>query len=245
MNVRARNGVGGFVGGCLAIIIFVTAAVLLSAAAAAYFYKKTINQFTSPQPQNVQRVPSSDQLRRATANLDRLREAVVNDREETIYFSAEELNALIARHPDFAALRGRIAFALDNSLVTLELSAPLDTLRLPGLKGRWFNGTTCFAFDYAAGEFTFLPKSAKAAASRIPDWLVTSEFGSGFRRSFSRSFSRGFHDSVQKNPQAATFWSRIKSIRVEGDKLVVKTQKTGSRETPRLLLMSFPASGSA
>ncbi len=135
------------------------------------------------------------------------------------------MNALIARHPDFATVRSRIRTALADSTVSLDMSVPLDALPLPKLKGRWFNGRADFGFSYTLNQFNFEVKSAEGGGHRFPE-----SFSQGFGSSFTRSFNTEFHDSLGKNPEETKFWSRIKRIDVEGDKLVMTTQPSGSRD---------------
>jgi hypothetical protein len=74
---------------------------------------------------------------------------------------------------------------------------------------------------YALGQFVFAAKSAEANGHQLPN-----AFFSGFSPSFTQSFNDGFRRSLQNQPQNAAFWKRIKSIEVEGDKLIVVTEQT-------------------
>jgi hypothetical protein len=47
-----------------------------------------------------------------------------------------------------------------------------------------------------------------------------------FASSFSQNFSNGYRNAVRKNPRNAQFWKHIKTMTVEGDKLVISTQPT-------------------
>ena len=144
---------------------------------------------------------------------------MANNQEVTVEFGTTDLNTLVARHPDFASERGKIRFGLADSIMTLDFSAPLDSVPLPRIKGRWFNGTARFAFSYDLGHFTFNPISAEAGHHHVPNRIF-----SRFASSLSSSFRKSFSESLQKKQQAADFWQHVKSMTVQGDKLVVTTQ---------------------
>ena len=185
-------------------------------------YGKAINVFTASQPASIQiEQPTDAQFNAAEQKLSQLRRAIWNDEETSIEFTAADVNALIARDPAFAGARGKARVAMADSIVTLELSVPLDQVPFPKLKSRWFNGTANFQFTYELGQFVIAAKSAVASGHALPEAF----FGS-FNSSFNRSFNEKFHEGLQKSNEQAIFWKRIKAIGVEGDKLIVKTQRT-------------------
>jgi hypothetical protein len=213
---------GCFAKGCLVVAIAGLALAVIIAGSSWYLYRKALNNFTSTQPADIriEPPPSDTQFRAADATLTRLREAMANNQEVTVEFTATDLNTLVARHPDFARERGKMRFDLTDSIMTLDFSAPLDSVPLPRIKGRWFNGTARFAFGYELGHFTFDIKSADAGRRHLPKRMLSPRFVSAFSSSFSKSFS----ESLQKNQRAADFWQHVKSMTVQGDKLVVTTQ---------------------
>jgi hypothetical protein len=103
--------------------------------------------------------------------------------------------------------------------MTVALSAPLDVLPWPGLKGRWFNGTLRFTMAYAFGIFRVDIKSAEANGHEFPSLFLSS-----FNSSFNESMNKGFQEELRKNDRGTEFWNHIKSISLEGDKLVMTTK---------------------
>ena len=224
---QSKTGLGCFGRGCLVILLGSIAVALIAGGGIVFVYDKAVDRFTSAHPVDV-RVARHDQnsLQIAKLTLDRLRAALAQNREETIEFTAADLNALVADHSDFAGVRGRVYFGIADSAMTLELNAPLETLPWPRLKGRWFNGTLRFTMDYEYGQFTFGPKVIRSRQWQVPDWFLTSNFGSSFVRGFNTGFTKDFNRSMQKDPLSATFWNHIKRITIDRDKLVVTTQHT-------------------
>ncbi len=103
----------------------------------------------------------------------------------------------------------------------LDLSVPINSVRIPRLSGRWFNGSARFTLNYEYDQFRIEPMAFRAGDWRMPGWILNSQFGS----TFSQSFSRGFQQSIQKEPRTAAFWRHIRKISLDREKLVVTTQR--------------------
>jgi hypothetical protein len=215
-----RQGMGCFAKGCLVLLIlgfFFTAVIV---GGGWYFYKKTFNNLTSSAPADVRlETPTEAEIRTADRAHARLSEAIARNEETTVEFTGPELNALLARDSDFSFLRDRGRIDISNSIMTVTLSAPLDALPWPGLKGRWFNGTLRFSMAYAFGIFRVDIKSAEANGHEFPRLFLSS-----FNSSFNQSMNKGFQDELQKNERGSEFWNHVKSMSLEGDKLVVTTK---------------------
>jgi hypothetical protein len=219
-STKSQNGCFGK--GCLVIFLGSIAVAMMVGAGAFYLYGKMLDRFTSTHSVDVQVVAlDRNAIQVARLTLDRFRAALANNREETIEFTAADLNALVSADPDFAKARDRVRFVMTDSTMTMDLSVPVDSIPLPRFHDRWFNGTLRFNLDYSYGQFAFRPQLIQTSGGRVPDWLLTSELGS----SFSHGFTKSFNEAVQKNRQGATFWKHIKKIAVAADKLVVSTQR--------------------
>jgi hypothetical protein len=215
-----REGMGCFGKGCLIAIVIGLFLVAVVGGGGWYLYSKAVNLFTASQPIDVRVEEPSDAVSQAAEQkLNRLRAATSNNEEATIGFSAADLNALIARDPGFRGARNRARIAIADSVVIVDLSAPLDSAPLPKLKGRWLNGTAHFGFSFAQGQFVFDAKSILANGHDVPQEFL------GTIPSFTKSFNDSFRRGLQKNSQGSAFWGRIKTIGVEGDKLVITTQR--------------------
>ena len=103
--------------------------------------------------------------------------------------------------------------------MTVTLSAPLTRLRLPGLKGRWFNGTVRFSMTYASGKFELEIISAAANGNEFP-----SSFLSTFNTAFSESMNEAFEEEIGRNERGHEFWSHVKTMSLQGDKLIITTK---------------------
>jgi hypothetical protein len=216
-----KRGMGCFAGGCLLIIAILACIVVVGGIGAWFFYGKAVAMFTSTQATDVRIENVSDaDLKNAENKLNLLGQATNSNQETTVEFTAAELNAMIAREPLFAELNNRARIAMADSFMTVEMSVPLDQIKLAKLRGRWFNGTARFGFVFNNDEFAFELKSGEANGQALPQ-----EFFIGFMPTFNRSFNEGFKNEIAKNDQAAIFWRHIQTIAIDGDKLVVSTKR--------------------
>jgi hypothetical protein len=216
-----QKGAGCFAKGCLIIVIAGIVLLGLGAIGTWFLYGKAI-AFTASEPADIRiEQPADADLRAAEQKLNRLRQAIANNEETRVEFTGPDVNTLIARDPGFVGMKNRVRVAIADSVMTLELSAPLHSVPLPKLKGRWFNGTARLGFSFVLGQFVFDPRSAEANGHVLP-----AEFFAGFTQLFNRSLNDSFRQSLEKNEQQATFWKRIKTINLDGDKLVIVTQRT-------------------
>jgi hypothetical protein len=212
---------GCFAKGCVITILAGFTLLILFVGGTWYLYYKAVERFTSPQPVQIAIDPVTDAgYKGAEEMLNRLRAAATDGKKETIEFTATDLNALIARHPNFANPRRQIRISIAQSVMTVDMSVPLNGSRLPHLNGRWLNGIACFSMEYIHEQFNMTPKAFVANGHPLPQAIYSENFVSSFNRSFTRSFI----DSLSRNGDAAAFWKNIRSITVRDDKLVVVTE---------------------
>jgi hypothetical protein len=72
---------------------------------------------------------------------------------------------------------------------------------------------------YASGEFQLEIISAEANGNHFPDALLSS-----FNSSFDEAMNDEFRKEVRKNTRQSEFWSHVKSVSLQGDKLIVTTK---------------------
>ena len=207
---------GCFAKGCLTILILGFLCLAAVIGGSWYFYHKlATNNLISDAPTAVPlEQPSDTQYRAAESSLDRVK-STTSGRELTVAFTAADLNALLAKDPDFHDLEGHARVDIQNSIMTITLSVPLDSM---SMKGRWFNGTLRFSGSYEAGAFRIKIESARGGDYEIPGFIL-SFVNSAINKALSENSS-----DWQKDEFGAEFWKHIKSLKLEGDKVVVTTQ---------------------
>ena len=213
-----RQGIGCFAKGCLTVLIlgFIFIAGVIGSV---WFvcYKIATTKLVSNAPGEVRlEQPSEEEFRAAESSLARLKSATAAGREMTVTFSAADLNALLLREPDDLENRARVQ--IENSTITMTLSAPLDSPSWPAMKGRWFNGSLRFSGIYESGMFRLNLESATAGDYELPSFLL-SNVNSWINLALNENV-----DDWEEDEFGPEFWKHIKSITLEGDKLVVTTQ---------------------
>jgi len=209
---------GCFAMGCLTVLVLGFLLVAGVGIGGWWFYKKTFNNLTSAGPSDVRiEAPSPEVVQKAESSKARLDQAIARNEETTIELTGPELAVLLSRDADLDFLRDRTRIDISNSIMTVTLSAPLDVLSWPGMKGRWFNGTVRFSMSYANGEFEIDIQSAEANDRELPDIML-----SGFNNTFTEAMNEAFQDARRRDRDE--FWNHVKSMKLEGDKLVLTTK---------------------
>ena len=204
--------------GCLAILIagFLLMAGVIGTAWYVY-HKLATTDLISDRPADVRLEPPTDaELRAAENTLARVK--TPTGREETVAFTATDLNALLARDPDFRELENRARIDIQNSVMTLTLSAPLDSVFWDGRGRRWFNGTVRVTGSYDAPDFDIHLESVTGGDYEVPGFVlsqINSWINWGLNENTSHWDEGDFDSEV---------WKRVKSIRLEGDKMMVTTK---------------------
>jgi len=211
---------GCFAKGCLTVLILGFLCVALVGVGGWIFYKKTFGNLTSTGPVDVRtEAPTQAQVKTAEESRTRLDEAIARNQETTVEFTGPEINLLLQQNADWDFLRGRTRIDIADSTMTVALSAPLDQLPWPGLKGRWFNGTLRFSMTYTSGTFQLEIISAEANGDEFPSSLLSS-----FNSSFNDSMNEAFRSEIRKHSRESEFWSHVKSVVLRDDKLVITTK---------------------
>jgi len=216
--------------GCLIAVAVVVLLVVVGGLGTWWMYGQMVGMFTANRQANVTvDSPAYVAVQQAESKLAQLRNAVRNQTEATIEFSAADLNTLVARDPAFSGLRGKTRVDLSGYDMILDLSVPTDSVPRPRFKGRWFNGRVRFGCTYDDGQFSFEARALEANGHRIvsggPGFATS--FLKSFSSSYSRSFNHGFANGRDRNPQGQVFWKQIKSISVQNGMLVVTTRAGG------------------
>jgi hypothetical protein len=211
---------GCFAKGCLTILVLGFFLIAAAGLGGWWFYKKTLSSLTSTGPSDLRiEAPTPEIVQKAESSQARLNEAIARNEETTIEFTGPELSVLFAREADLDFLRNRSRIDIADSIMTVTLSAPLDRLPWPGVKGRWFNGTVRFTMSFANGSFEVEILSAEANGREFPDVML-----SAFNTSFEEAMNTGFQDELRKDDRNSEFWRHVKTMKLQGDRLVLTTK---------------------
>ena len=216
MSDQQNQGMGCFAKGCLTLVVVGILVVGISVGAFFYYAGKLVDNFTSTQPSAIRvEQPTDAQYASASTQLNRITAAFQNGTETVVELTAADLNALIARHPDFSAARGKVFVTIADNNFGAETSIPLDAMGWSRLKGRYFNGRVVAFFEWNNGEATFRPKLIEANGSQVPS-AVLSQIDTADNQ-------RKLNQELQKDSKFRESMNRLKSIRIVGNKIVITT----------------------
>ena len=209
---------GCFAKGCLVVLFLGFFMIAVVGVGGWWFYRTTFKSLTSSGPSDVRiEAPTPEVVQKADNKQTLLADAIVRNQETTVELTGPELQVLLARESDLDFLRDRTRIDISNSIMTVTLSAPLRALHWPGMKDRWFNGTVRFSMTYANGEFEIDLMSAEANGREFPDIFL-----SGFNITFTEAMNEAFQDARGRHDHE--FWNHVKTMKLEGDKLVLTTK---------------------
>jgi hypothetical protein len=220
-----KEGCGCCAAGCGTLAFIGIALVALLIGALWYLYARTVDTLTDPHPTAVQlEEPNEAQFAAANQKFQTLQNATQTGEVVTVEFTADDLNALIARHPDemWRDMRGKVRVAIADSIATVDMSVPLTQVRLPRVQNRFFVGRAEFGFAYNDDGFRFAPRVVEAGGVTIGE-DVWNELAGTFDTYFNQEWDR----EQRERPARAEdrFWRQIRSAEVTGDRLVVTTRE--------------------
>ena len=180
------------------------------------YHKLSSNNIISDAPISVVlEQPTDAQYQTAETSLNQLKAASKERREETVAFTAADLNALLARNPDFKDFEGHTRVQIANSVMTINLSAPLDVF-WSSKKRRWFNGIVQFTGRYEDGEFQIDLQSARGGEYDVPEYILGR---------MNSAVSEAIMDNSDEWRRELGFdIRRVKRMSLEGDKLIITTK---------------------
>jgi len=198
-----------FYGGIVAAVILLV--ILLAAYAAFQFTRGLINQYTDTKPIAVPTVQySDDQIKSLRDRIDGFKKAMQDGkRTEPLALTAEEINALIAKNPDAAALQVRLYVTFDEDRIQAQLSVPIEKLGVNMLRGRYFNGSGEFLLSLHDGSPQVKVKSLTVKGRPLPENFM--------RPIQAENFAAGWTN----NPDFKAALGKLQEVKIEGGKLVV------------------------
>jgi hypothetical protein len=220
------QGCGCCAAGCGTLLIIAIAGLTLVLGGLWYGYIRMVDAMTASHPITVQlEEPSAEQFAAANAKVEQLRNAAEAQEQVTVEFTATDLNALVARHPQFTRVRGKMRVAVADSIAKLDLSIPLTGIPLPRVRHRWFNGSTSFGLSYDEEGFRFSPRGLEANGYTIAEELF-SDLAPTINSYFDREYAPPQDRATQRrrDDEWERFWQQLRSLTVSDGKVLVTTR---------------------
>ncbi len=216
---KSKGGCACCAMGCTSMFVFALVSLAMLLGVGWWALGKIVAEYTAPEPISIQTETTAADFASANEKYNTLAEGARARRSVTVQFSAAEVNALIARHPEFADMRGKFRVALEDSVMTLDMSVPLREISLPRIRERWLNGTARFGLIYHDGNFSFSLRALSANEREL-----SLDFLQGFEGAFNTKFNESFHESRTKRDRSNDFWENIKTLAIMDDQLVLTTK---------------------
>jgi len=215
--VEKKRGMGCWGCGCLILALVAVLFLGLVAGGAYLLYSEAVS-LTSTTPATVPSFTGTDDVyQTAREKLSGFDHDLKNHQAATIQLSADEINALISRDPDFIENKIHLYVTLSNDQARAQISLPVSFFQLGILRDRYLNADTSFGlnFDPSAKTLNLDLRSAQVGDRDIPaDYLPMTQ----------NEINQVFNQMMQKDPNFEDFLQQAKSIRIKDGELVIETQ---------------------
>ena len=211
-----RQGKGCLFWGCLGVSI-VALLVMIIVGIVVFRVRQVAMHFTDTQPAKIPVVQVEDsEAKKAEGKFGEL-SAVLKDPQAsgTFTFDAEEINTFIATIPDCKALRGKAQIRIEDNRLLADTSLPLD--QIPGMKGRYLNGTIGLNVTCENGVLQVRATDVTVKGEPLPEELMSKLAG--------KNLAKDAYD----NPKATDVIKRVDYITIEDGKLKVRLRSASEQ----------------
>ncbi len=197
--------------GCLFYGCLGTFVLLLVAVLAGYLgFRAAVERFTDskplPLPETRLSAAEMQQLQERIANFSR----AVNEHKYTdpLTLTADDVNALIQKDPDWAFLKNELYITFEGNRVQARISVPAEKLGSQRLRGRYLNATGTFAVSLRDGVLQVNAEALAAKGRPVPENFM--------RHIRGRNFALGF-----TNSESNAALDKLRDIAIQDGKLVI------------------------
>ena len=212
------KGRGCFFYGCIvALVLFVLFAVV--AGTATFFGYRALKNLalqytdTTAMPLPKVELPQAE-LERLQARFNAFNaDAKAGRPVAPLLLTGNEINALINHSPGMAQVKDRVHVAIEGDQVKGQISLPLDSFWILGLKGRYLNGAGVFKVSLENGVLNVRTESLEVKDKPLPEKFLAE----------LRKYNLA--EEVTKNADTAAAIQKLESIQVK-DGAVTITART-------------------
>jgi len=212
-----RKGPGCLFWGCLGVVVLVVGGLIGLVVGAGMLGNYVVTNYTSDAPLEISTTaygePEMEELRN---RVDSFADAL--DRGEdpgVLELTAADLNALVFEEFEDHHGKGAIRFDIDDSVVTGQISIPLDDPEVPEeLRDRYINGTALFEINLVDGRLFVTIDSLKIGSKELPEWIMTDLRSKNIAE-----------EILVENPDLRESVAKFESIKVDDGKVLIKVRK--------------------
>ncbi len=240
---KKRSSWGCLFYGCLTIVLLGIVTMLIVGVGGYYLVKGQVQKYTDKEPVAIATIEMNDEeIAAIEARLEAFGEMVSNDvpNDESadqppeaaaieknappdpgvteLVLTAKEINALISKKTE---LKGHIFVRIEKGQISGDVSMPTDFLPLVG-GGRYFNASATFdvSLDPAKNQGLLEVRlvDAKVKGQPLPQQFLDA------------IASENFAQDIYDDPKMAKMLDRFESLRIEGDRLILKVRPSSAEE---------------
>ncbi len=221
---KKKSKWGCILGGCLGVIVIGLIGMGVAGFVGWRMIAGQVEKYTSDTARELPVVEYSDeQMQSLQAKLDQIKNASENGEvAEPIILTADDINALLAKEEDF---RGRVAVRIENGQFVADVSIPTD--KIPGGKGRFFNGSATADASIRNGRLDVHIDQASVNGEPVPEQVMA-----GVR-------AENLAKEINKEEKVTDVLKLFESGEIEGDKVVLTPAGSSgmleSSEEPELI----------
>lgn len=203
--------------GCLTVLIFALVGGLAVFFGARYVIKSLVTEYTEAGPLTLPPVDlTQTQQDVLKEKIDGFKAALDGKAPvQPLVLSADEINALIAREPE---LKGRAQVAMEDNGIKATVSIPLDKLPLPGVKGRYLNGTAMLEAFINNGRLFVTAKSVAVKGRPLPE-----QFMAGLR-------GKNLAADATRDADTAAAIAKIESLEIKDGQAIITPKALPERQ---------------
>lgn len=217
---RPGGGMGCFAKGCLVLLAVGLLLLVLGGASTFYGMRKLRDAYTSTRAEPVRTFPATDaQFAEVSARIRAFRDAAAKRQRATLTLSADDLNILVAKDPEYAALRGKVFFSIKDDALFTDVSTPLDTVPAAaalGLKGRWVNGKAGLDLSYGDRQPQLRLLFLEVNGQRAQPAMLAS-----FNSSLQQKLQEDWDRRIRQDRATADAADRVDSLDFKDNKIVL------------------------
>jgi hypothetical protein len=215
--IQKKRGKGCWGCGCGAAFLVAVLIVLL--VVLAYRGVKSASQaYTAPAPVDIPTHDGGDVVYHAAqGKLAAFTQAFGQQQPATLRLNSDDINTLIARDPNYAAMRGKLHVTLQGDTAQFDSSVLLGTVEKVFLADRYVNSvvTLGVGFDPDKHALLFNIRQLQFNGEMAPPSV---------NELINQDVNTMVNQRLQDNPGAKDFLARVQRLDIENGELVIETR---------------------
>jgi hypothetical protein len=202
--------------GCLGMVVLAVICVAIIGFGVQYAITSTVEAYTDDTPIEIPQVEiSMADFDALSARVDEFKRATeVGDSDTPLVLSADDINAIMQRHPDWDGVGEYAYVSIDGETVSATVSIPVDTLMEGFMEGKYMNGSAGFNVLLRNGRLFVMLDTLTVKGNPIPDQFMTE-----IRK-------ENLAKDIVNDPEVADTLARLESIEVADGVITLTPRKT-------------------